>query len=256
MVLKKEVLSDIKKHFRLNIYEVKIWTALLSKGVSSAGELADISGVPRSRCYDVLESLEKKGFVIMKVGKPIEYMALSPEVILERVKQGIKQHADTVVEHMQSVRETDEFRELELLYKSGVQHIDISSLSRSIVGATGVNRKIKEMIGSAKSSVTIVTNSRGLERMAKLVKNSLESLAKRSVKVRICAPYDKMILKKLNGVQFTDYHTDTQFISVDDNQLLFMITPDSVVADYEVGVWIESRFFVSAVNMLFEAGIK
>ena len=72
MQQEKQFLMDLKKHFRLNIYEAKIWTALLSRGIASAGELADISGVPRSRCYDVLESLEKKGFIIMKIGKPIK----------------------------------------------------------------------------------------------------------------------------------------------------------------------------------------
>ena len=61
MLQEKQFLLDLRKYFRLNIYEVKIWTALLSRGMASAGELADISSVPRSRCYDVLESLEKKG---------------------------------------------------------------------------------------------------------------------------------------------------------------------------------------------------
>ena len=46
------------RDFGLNSYEAKIWTALLSKGISTAGELSDISNVPRSRSYDVLESLE------------------------------------------------------------------------------------------------------------------------------------------------------------------------------------------------------
>ncbi|MDP3765021.1 MAG: helix-turn-helix domain-containing protein, partial [Nanoarchaeota archaeon] len=37
------------KNLGLNSYEVKIWTALLSRGVSTAGELSDIANVPRSR---------------------------------------------------------------------------------------------------------------------------------------------------------------------------------------------------------------
>ncbi|MBS3095823.1 hypothetical protein J4480_00115, partial [Candidatus Woesearchaeota archaeon] len=40
------------KNFGINGYEVKIWTALLSRGVSTAGELSDIANVPRSRSYD------------------------------------------------------------------------------------------------------------------------------------------------------------------------------------------------------------
>jgi len=66
MVLKSELVRKLKGYFDLNIYETKVWLALLSKGISSAGEIAEISGVPRSRTYDVLESLEKRGFVIQK----------------------------------------------------------------------------------------------------------------------------------------------------------------------------------------------
>ena len=61
MIVKEEVLSKLRRYFDLNLYEVRIWTALLSRGVSTAGELSDIGHVPRSRAYDVLESLEKKG---------------------------------------------------------------------------------------------------------------------------------------------------------------------------------------------------
>ncbi|HLD02971.1 MAG TPA: helix-turn-helix domain-containing protein, partial [Candidatus Nanoarchaeia archaeon] len=49
MIVKEDFLKKLRAAFDLNIYEVKIWTALLSKGVSSAGELSDISNVPRSR---------------------------------------------------------------------------------------------------------------------------------------------------------------------------------------------------------------
>ena len=59
MIVKQELVKKLKGYFDLNIYETKVWLALLSKGISSAGEIAEISGVPRSRTYDVLESLEK-----------------------------------------------------------------------------------------------------------------------------------------------------------------------------------------------------
>ena len=56
MIVQKEFLSKLKD-FGLNTYESKLWTALLSRGVSTAGELSDIANVPRSRSYDVLENL-------------------------------------------------------------------------------------------------------------------------------------------------------------------------------------------------------
>ena len=82
------------KDFGLNSYESKLWTALLSRGISTAGELSDIANVPRSRSYDVLESLEKKGFIIMKVGKPIKYIAVPPSEVIERVKKRVQQDAE------------------------------------------------------------------------------------------------------------------------------------------------------------------
>ena len=62
MIVQKDFLNKLKD-FGLNSYESKLWIALLSRGVSTAGELSDIANVPRSRSYDVLESLEKKGYV-------------------------------------------------------------------------------------------------------------------------------------------------------------------------------------------------
>ena len=82
MIISEEFLKKIKE-FGLNSYEAKIWAALLSRGVSTAGELSDIANVPRSRSYDILESLEKKGFIVMKIGKPIKYIAVSPEEVVE-----------------------------------------------------------------------------------------------------------------------------------------------------------------------------
>ncbi len=58
MIVKEEFLNKLRQFFALNLYEVRIWTALLSRGISTAGELSDIGNVPRSRYYDVLESLE------------------------------------------------------------------------------------------------------------------------------------------------------------------------------------------------------
>ncbi|MDO8628634.1 MAG: helix-turn-helix domain-containing protein, partial [Nanoarchaeota archaeon] len=87
MIVKDEFLNKLRQYFGLNLYEVRIWTALLSRGVSTAGELSDIGNVPRSRAYDVLESLEKKGFVVMKLGKPIKYLAVEPREVVERVKK-------------------------------------------------------------------------------------------------------------------------------------------------------------------------
>jgi len=92
-----KLVKRIKEFFNLNIYESKVWIALLSKGVASAGEIAAISGVPRSRTYDVLESLEKRGFAIVKIGKPVKYIAVKPIEVLEKMKSSTLQDAQELI---------------------------------------------------------------------------------------------------------------------------------------------------------------
>src|SRR3989344_2027419 len=124
MIVKEEILSKLRRYFNLNLYEVRIWTALLSRGVSTAGELSDIGHVPRSRAYDVLESLEKKGFVVMKLGKPIRYIAVEPTEVVERVKKNIQKEADTNILKLREMSNTDVLSEIETLHKQGIEFVD------------------------------------------------------------------------------------------------------------------------------------
>ncbi|MBU0614511.1 MAG: hypothetical protein KJ601_00295, partial [Nanoarchaeota archaeon] len=153
MIAQTELLEKIKIDFRLNVYEVKIWTSLLSRGIATAGELADISGVPRSRCYDVLESLEKKGFIIMKVGKPIKYIAVNPEEIIGRVKKSITTDVEMQVGLMEKLKETNVFKELELLHKTGIKHVDPSEITNSFVGRDNIYAFLRQMMKNAKKSI-------------------------------------------------------------------------------------------------------
>src|SRR3990172_7978367 len=116
MIVKEEFLSKLRRYFSLNLYEVKIWTALLSRGVATAGELSDIANVPRSRSYDVLESLEKKGFIIMKVGKPIKYVAVPPSEVVERVKKKVERETKEQITNLEKIKKSELLSELETLH--------------------------------------------------------------------------------------------------------------------------------------------
>src|SRR3990167_7059100 len=95
MLLKQDLVRKVRDYFSMNIYEAKVWLALLNKGVASAGEIASASGVPRSRTYDVLESLEKRGFAIAKLGKPVKYIGVKPRAIIEKLKNNVRSEEHT-----------------------------------------------------------------------------------------------------------------------------------------------------------------
>ena len=94
-MLASQKVFDSLKGIGLNLYERKLWVALLARGTSTAGELSSMANVPRSRSYDILQSLAEKGFVVVQTAKPLKYVAIAPEEALERAKKNSqlnKQH--------------------------------------------------------------------------------------------------------------------------------------------------------------------
>mgnify|MGYP001177644413 CR=1 FL=1 len=135
MLVQKDFLSKLRD-FGLNTYESKIWTALLSRGVSTAGELSDIANVPRSRSYDVLESLERKGFIIMKLGKPITYLAVPPSEVIDRIKQKLDEESSARLDMLEHIKSTSVLEELNTMHQKGIEHIEPTDLTGSIKGRT------------------------------------------------------------------------------------------------------------------------
>jgi sugar-specific transcriptional regulator TrmB len=240
---------------------VKIWAALLSRGVSTAGELSDIANVPRSRSYDVLESLEKKGFVIMKLGKPIKYIAVPPSEVLERVKKNMKIEADERVKRLEDLKNTEILGELNTLHTQGVELVEPADLSGSLRGRHNLYNHLELTIRNAEETVTLMTTSQGLMRKVEGLKPTLEQVKKRGVKIRIAAPLTKETRNAVKEIQdIADVrHTNSKarFCIVDGKEIIFMVLDDSEVhPTYDVGIWVNTPFFAKALEELFDLAWK
>ncbi len=257
MIVKEEFLNKLRQYFNLNLYEVKIWTALLSRGSSTAGELSEISDVPRSRAYDVLETLEKKGFTVMKLGKPITYLAVEPTEVIERAKKNVKRSADDDVKKLESLRGTEMLNELELLHKQGIEFVESADLSGALRGRGNIHTHMEMMLKNAKKSITIMSGAKGLARKMDVMKDTLAKAHKRGVKIRIAAPVTKdsaAAMKSLEKIAEIKNASEiaARFCVVDDKEMLFMLIGDEDVhSDYDVGIWVNTPFFVSALTNMF-----
>ncbi len=258
MIVKDEFLSRLRKIFDLNLYEVKVWTALLSRGTSTAGELSTISDVPRSRTYDILESLEKKGFIVMKVGKPIKFVALKPEEVVERVKKNLMLDAKEKTKRLETLKGDEVLEELTGLFTKGIKFVEPSDLSGSLKGRQNLYNHLDMMIRDAEKTITMVTTAEGLNRKLEALMPSLDKVKKRGVKVRIAAPIDKnnieiaRELKKVAEVKNLD-KIKARFTIIDSNQLMFMLLDDEKFhPNYDVGVWINTEFFSQSLEQMFE----
>ena len=262
MIVKEEFLGRLRKIFDLNLYEVRVWTALLSRGISTAGELSNISDVPRSRTYDILENLEKKGFIVMKLGKPIKFVALKPEEVIERVQRNLQKEAVDKSKRLDQLKTEDILDELSSLFTQGVKFVEPSDLSGSVKGRQNVYNHLDMMIRSAESSVTIVTTASGLNRKLEALTPALEKAKKRGVKIRIGAPINesnKAVAKELSKFaevkNFPKFRA--RFAIVDGQQLLLLLLDDEKVhPNYDVAIWLSTDFFASAMEQLFEVAWK
>lgn len=262
MIVKEEFLSKLRRYFALNLYEVKIWTALLSRGVSTAGELSDIANVPRSRSYDVLESLEKKGFVLMKLGKPIKYIAVPPKEVLERVKKNMVEDAEHKVKRLEELKKTDVLEELNTLHTQGIELVEPTDLAGSLKGRHNLYNHLELSVRNAEKSVTLMTTDTGLIRKVEALRPVFEKLKKKGVKIRVAAPISKEsknALKELAGLAEVknSKDIDARFCIVDGKELIFMVLDDKQVhPTYDVSIWVKTPYFASAMENMFNLAWK
>ena len=257
MLLQKDFLNKLK-NFGLNNYEAKLWVALLSRGTSTAGDLSNIAGVPRSRTYDVLESLEKKGFVIAKLEKPIKYIAVSPADAYERVKRNIQDETEERINVLEELKKSTVVDELTELHVKGIEKIQPEDLTGSLKGRDSVYNHMDSMIKSAEKSIAITTTAKGLTRKVDRFRKALEKAVKRGVEVRIIAPITKdnksAVEMAASFSEVKDADLGSRFIIIDDKQVLFMLTDDEKIhTAYDSGVWATTEFFSKSLSNFFNS---
>ncbi len=256
MLVKQELINKIKDYFNLNVYETKVWLALLGKGIASAGEIAEISRVPRSRTYDVLEGLEKKGFAIIKLGKPVKYIGIKPHLIIEKMKNNVRSGAEEKIISLVNLKETEEFSKLEKLYKEGLNPIKKEDYSAALKGRSNISNYLREILQNATKEVIICTNAEDVSSKLKLFQQTIKNLNKGNIKVKIALSGNENMIKKISGIleiKIKKIDVDAKFFIIDRKEILFYISKDKNQED--VAVWINSEFFAQAFAVLFDKAV-
>jgi len=257
MIVKQELVNKIKDYFDLNIYETKVWLALLGKGVASAGEVSTISGVPRSRTYDVLESLEKKGFAIEKLGKPVKYLGVKPNMILEKLKNNVRKDSEDRIDELLKIKETNEYGELESLYREGINPIKREDISASLKGKSNISNHLREILSNAGKEVIICTNAKEFASKMKLFSQTFANLKKSNLKIKVALSGDDNLIKQISdkiGIKIKKVDIDAKFFIVDRKEILFYLSNEPGTDD--IAIWLNSDFFSEAFASLFELAVK
>ena len=254
MVVTNEVL-DALKSIGMNLYERKIYVSLLAKGIATAGEVSGIAKVPRSRSYDILESLAEKGFVILQPSKPIKYVALEPKDALERVKVNLdKKHAE-IQERIDKLAASPIVTQLELVYKQGLSLVLPFEMTGTIKGKDAVNQQLRSCFKKAKDKITIVTTKNGLSDLHATHYNILKKMSKKGVKIKVYAPLDKATpdWSGVADVKHVDQPTG-RIVTIDNEHVMMALTDDSKThQSQDIMFWAQSPYVVKEMMEPFMA---
>jgi len=253
MVVSQQVF-DALKQIGLNLYERKLWVALLSRGTSTAGELSSLAKVPHSRTYDVLETLAEKGFVIMQTSKPLKYVATSPNEALERVKKKIKEDTNITIDRIGQFQKSPALKELERIFKKGVELVEPGEMTGSLRGRGALQQQLETCFKNAKNSISILTTQRGLADIETTESEALKKASERGVKIRIAAQFGKensstiekikqyAEIKKISRPDITG-----RFCVVDDSHVVMALTDEDVHPTQDLALWTQSEHIAADV---------
>ncbi len=191
----RKIVESMEK-LGLSQYEIKAFLALLMLGVGSAEVIAKNAKIPRTSAYKVLDSLEKKGFIVSSEGRPKMY---KPEN-LKALKNRIIGEIDELFEKL-------EFVESIFMEKGEPQ------LVYTIYGKDKVMKKIAEMIDLAEDEIIISTPK--ISELRRSLEKNIERALKRGVNIIVVThanqrvPPGVMVYRK-KGLMATDIVCDNK----------------------------------------------
>ena len=254
MLVSQAVLDDLRQ-IGLNLYERKLWAALLSRGTSTAGELSSLAKVPHSRTYDVLESLAEKGFVMIQSSKPLKYVAVAPNEALERAKKKLEEKAEITINRITKLQSSSVLKELDKLYRKGVKLVQPGEMTSSLRGRNALHQQLETCFKQAKNNISILTTAKGLADLEKRHADILKKASQRGVKIRIAAPFTKETMKAIEKLkEFADIKKISKpdivgrVCVVDGSHVVMALTDEKVHPTQDLAFWSQSQHL--AENLL------
>ena len=251
MVVSQKVLDSLRD-IGLNLYERKLFAALLARGTSTAGELAEIANVPRSRSYDVLESLASKGFLVAQNSKPLRYVAVEPKEALERVKKKLQDSMELTITRIDQLKNSDVLKEMTGLFNHGVKLVEPSEITGSVRGRQSMFHHLGTMLRNATKNIDIVTNSQGLSDLHINHLDTLKTAKDKGVSIRIASHHKNDSAEALKALaDIADVRKlqtpSGKLYIIDNKQSLMSLTDDSEHQTQDLAMWTKSEHASSDV---------
>lgn len=165
--------------YGLTEYEGRTYLALLGAGPATARELANVSRVPRTKIYGVLDELHAKGLVQLLPDRPKRYEAVPVDRYLAQFEDEVRQRLERLRADRAAFAQEFPVHPIPPRDRAGSFNV--------VKGRKNVVARLVEMALRAQGSVAISASASFPLRLLHHLPE-LEQLAKRGVQVRLLVP--------------------------------------------------------------------
>lgn len=216
----------------LSAYEAKVFVGLHKLGTGSAGEVAEVTDVPRSQVYGATEGLEEIGLIDVQEGTPTVYRPIPVSEARYLLFDRMKEAGDTAFEYVESVsgEHADEGNDGEAVWRTDHRE--------------NIAQRAAAMIGDAADRVTY--GAADEDRLEPEILDALGDAAERGVSVRVgsadptvreAAAAVGIETAAVGGAATPDL-SNGRVVTVDDAGVLLSVLPGSMPhISHETAFW-------------------
>jgi sugar-specific transcriptional regulator TrmB len=145
VVQSDNIITDLM-HLGLHKNEAKAYKTLVSLGSSSARTVADHSGVPRSKVYEILYALENKGMARRTAGtEPVEFTPIEPQIAISYLEEKMSKSAEAAKITLSELAKNRSEENLEITW--------------TVVGEDQIKLEARSLLERAEREVFIATRN-------------------------------------------------------------------------------------------------
>lgn len=201
--MNKEEYLEKMTHLGLSETESKIYMALLAKRELSAREIHELTGVPRTKVYEITQKMVLRGICISKkVGRKTKYQAVEPKRVFNKL----------IEEHKQEIKKKENLakaleKALTPLYHQGMKNVDISDYVEVINDLSSIHERYVSLVKNTKFELLAFVRPpyayQGRREKLEEQENAEFEILKRNVNVKVLYEYTsekdlKSLLEHIN----------------------------------------------------------
>lgn len=261
--MQKSLIEDLQE-LGLNVYEAKVYLAIIERSSMNTAEITQVSGVPRARTYDILDNLVRRGLASLKPGKQKRYSAIDIDIFRQRLI------ADNREESLKREQKIDKIaRELKTkiakIYTPENQISDPLQYIEIIKNPMQIHKRFQQLTVESKKEILILTKPPYAGNQTQVVEQFRQQakLMKRGVKVKSIYEIPKEPAAKNWWIQVVNKAVEAgedaraidelpMKLAIFDEQIVLYTLEDPVLRQSSVTTMIiEHRSLAKSLKMLF-----